>query len=199
MRIFSRGDLSEGINLYVVQSKIDLFTGSMIARSRLWRVIGPSQKMPGWINGEVVPFDRCSRPFSAGRKIVDCVRAEACSDSLRVAVIARPNIGPDGLLDTGGDRCFRHDRSPRLLGPWPVAHPTLLNSRFAIRDPSRRPLFGVLVQHAMKRAAVFGNAGGGKSTFTRRLVRPGLDTGYANGARSPTPPAARWGGRRERE
>jgi len=35
---------------------------------------------------------------------------------------------------------------------------------------SRRTLFGVVVQHAMKRVAVFGNAGGGKSTLARQLA-----------------------------
>jgi adenylate kinase family enzyme len=35
---------------------------------------------------------------------------------------------------------------------------------------SRRTLFGVVLQHAMKRVAVFGNAGGGKSTLARQLA-----------------------------
>jgi adenylate kinase family enzyme len=35
---------------------------------------------------------------------------------------------------------------------------------------SRRTLFGVVVQDAIKRVAVFGNAGGGKSTLARQLV-----------------------------
>ena len=35
---------------------------------------------------------------------------------------------------------------------------------------NRRTLFGVVVQRAMKRVAVFGNAGGGKSTLARQLA-----------------------------
>ena len=42
--------------------------------------------------------------------------------------------------------------------------------RASRQENSARPSFGVVLQDAMKRAAVFGNAGGGKSTLARQLT-----------------------------
>jgi hypothetical protein len=41
---------------------------------------------------------------------------------------------------------------------------------FRVLTRSGRTLSGVVLQHAMKRVAVFGNAGGGKSALARRLA-----------------------------